>query len=77
MDEINRMAASGMADVNDDEINDDDDFDESDLMVKNKRFTMPTLMTIFYYSIIYNLLFSNIYFQKYKFVEISKTKIKS
>ena len=35
MDEIDKMAASGMADVNDDDINDDDDFDESDLMVKN------------------------------------------
>ena len=35
MDEIDRMAASGMADVLDDEINDDDDFDESDLMVEN------------------------------------------
>ena len=34
MDEIDRMALSGIADVNDDDINEDDDFDENDLMVK-------------------------------------------
>ena len=43
MDEIDRMAASGMADVLDDEINDDDDFDESDLMaVSYTHLTLPT-----------------------------------
>ena len=35
MDQIDQMAAAGMADVDDDEINDDDDFDENDLLVRN------------------------------------------
>jgi len=36
MDQIDRMAAAGMADLDDDddEINEDDDFDENDLLVR-------------------------------------------
>lgn len=34
MDEIDKMAAAGMADVNDDDINEDDDFDEHDLLAE-------------------------------------------
>ena len=56
MDEIDREAAAGMADIDDGEINDDDDFDENDLLVRWPNF-LEYLAIKLYLNSCENLLF--------------------